>query len=263
LLKFGVLQPGDRYHLELVLDHEPRQSVAADALEQSARVSVKSASLHFLSVPLRPLLKSGRAVVELDPEAFHVFYTETALEAAERCSRKGSQAAPIVETGAALAGFLCLASDTTDLFVVVTDVLEAVHSEGTEISLTYTSESWTRISRIMAARQAAQPAWRLCGSAHGHNFSPGEPCASCFASNTPCGLHNVVPSSSDHLWTRSVFAHQPWALCHIFGTNARREPLGGLFTFRWGALTRRGLVGLPEFDPGQWETICASNLNLK
>jgi hypothetical protein len=263
LLNFGVLQPGDRYHLELVVDRDRRQTVAADALDESAHVTVKSATLHFLSVPLRPLLKAGRAVEELDPEAFHVFYTEAALAAAERYSRKGSQSAPIIETGAALSGFLCLASDATDLFVVVTDVLEAVHSEGTEFSLTYTSESWTRISRIMTARQSAQPACRLCGSAHGHNFSPGDPCAACFASNTPCGLHNIVPSSSDHLWTRSVFAHQPWALCHIFGANARRETLSGLFTFRWGTLTRRGLVVLPEFDPGQWETICASNLNLK
>lgn len=261
LLQFGVLDPGDRYHLELVRDPESRPTAAHNALDESARVSVKTSSLHFLSVPLRPLLKQGRIVEELDEEAFHVFYTESALAAAERFSRKGGHTTSVIETGAALAGFLCLASDATDFFVVVTDVLEAVNSEGTEFSLTYTSESWTRISRIMDARQAAQPACRLCGSAHGHNFSAGEPCAACFKTKAPCGQHNVAPSSSDNLWTRSVFAHQPWALCHIFGSNARRESLGGLFTFRWGTLTRRGFIVLPEFDSGHWETICASNLN--
>jgi hypothetical protein len=209
------------------------------------------------------LLKQGRVVEELDEDGFHVFYTEAAFAAAERYSRKGAQALSIIESGAALAGFLCLASDITEFFVVVTDVLEAVNSEGTEFSLTYTSESWTRISRIMNTRQSAQPACRLCGSAHGHNFSAGEPCAACFKTAAPCGQHNVAPSSSDHLWTRSVFAHQPWALCHIFGNSARGDALGGLFTFRSGNLNRRGFTVLSEFNPADWETISANTLNFK
>jgi hypothetical protein len=269
LIKFGVLQPGDRYRLELVVDAKPHRR-AMDLTESAEppqpnppKVTVKSPPLNFLSLPLRPLLKEGRAVGELDEDAFHVFYTEGALGAAERYSRKGTQVSGGVETGAALAGFLCLASDTTDFFVIVTDVLEAVSAENTEFSLTYSSESWTRISRIMSARQSAQRACRLCGSAHGHNFSPGEPCASCFNTSQPCGTHNVFPSVSDHVWTRSVFAHQPWALCHIFGANARGEALAGLFTFRWGSLARRGFLVLPDFVPGKWGTVSASNPNSK
>jgi hypothetical protein len=145
----------------------------------------------------------------------------------------------------------------------VTDVFEAVHSAGTELTLTYTSESWNRISRILSARQAAQPAFRLCGSAHGHNFSPGEPCAACFKTAAPCGSHNIAPSSADLLWTQSVFAHQPWALCHIFGSNARGEALNGLFTLRQNRLQRRGLFVLPTFEPERWKTICTTDLNPK
>ena len=147
--------------------------------------------------------------------------------------------------------------------MVVTAVLEAMHSTGTELSLTYTGESWNRIGRIMAARQAAQPAFRLCGSSHGHNFSPGEPCAGCFTTAGPCGAHNVLPSSSDLLWTQSVFAHQPWARCQIFGSNARGEARQGLFTLRQGRFQRRGFFVLPSFDPEQWKVSSGPDLNPK
>ena len=267
LLKLGVLDPDDKYLFEIVVDPEPRRIAVAEADIVSGNVSVKNPPFHFLSLPLRPLIQHSHAVDELDEEAFHVFVTEGALAASERFSRKGAGESKPIETGAALAGQLCLADDGGegggDCFVIVTDVLEAVNSKGTEFSLTYSIESWTRISRIMNARQAAQPAFRLCGSAHGHNFSPGEPCASCFKTSAPCGAHNVMPSTSDLLWTTSVFAHQPWALCHIFGTNARGEALNGLFTLRHGQLRRRGFFVLPAFDLGRWKTICATDLNSK
>ena len=244
LLKFGVLEPGDKYHFEIVVDGDPPRRSAADAAVGAGKVNtlplpptgsspltshpsgeggaggrgtrctIKTPPLHFLSAPLRDLLKGSRAVDPLDEEAFHVFFTEAAFAAAEKFSRQGANAASPIETGAALAGFLCLANDggeNGDVFVVVTDVLEAVNSAGSEFSLTYTSESWSRIGRIMAARQSAQPAFRLCGSAHGHNFSPGEPCAACFKTAGPCGAHNVAPSGADQVWTQSVFAHQPRA----------------------------------------------------
>lgn len=265
LYKFGVLEAGDNYHFEIAVDSEPRRASAAEA-PFASKVTVKTPPLHFLSVSLRALLKQGRAVDEQVEGAFHVFFTEAAFAAAEKFSRQGAAEAKPIESGAALAGFLCLANDNGepgDFFVVVTDVLEAMHSTGTEVSLTYTSESWDRIARIMTARQSALPAVRLCGSAHGHNFSPGEPCAACFKTAGPCGSHNVVPSTSDLLWTQSVFAHQPWALCQIFGSNARGEALHGLFTLRQGRFDRRGFFVLPAFESERWKTLCATDLNLK
>ena len=266
LLEFGVLQPGDHYQYEIAVDTDPRRPDSRTALELPGTMSVQNPPLYFLSVPLRPLLRSGRAMEDLDEESFHVFYTESAFAAAEQFSRKGATAGKSIETGAALAGFLCLASDANgngDLFVVVTDALEAVNSDGTEFSLTYTSESWARISRIMSARQKSQRACRLCGSAHGHNFHAGEPCAACFRTTAPCGVHNVAPSGPDLVWTTSVFALQPWALCLLYGANARREPLSGLFTLRQGQLQRRGYFIVPDFDPESWKTVCATDLNPK
>lgn len=249
LYKFGVLEAGDQYHYEIVVDNDRRSSPAP---EGAGRITIKRPPLHFLPASLRGLLKAGRAADEQAEDVFNVFFTEAALASAEKFSRQGAAEAKPIETGAALAGFLCVSNDdgrAGDFFLVVTDVLEAMHSAGAEFSLTYTSESWNRIARIMAARQSAQPAFRLCGSAHGHNFSPGEPCAACFKTAAACGSHNVVPSTADLLWTQSVFAHQPWALCQIFGRNARGETLHGLFTLRNGRFHRRGYFILPTFDP--------------
>jgi hypothetical protein len=266
LVHFGVLEAGDAYRFEIALDDEPRREPMSEPALAAGSVSVTTPPLHFLAAPLRALLEQGRAVDVQDEEAFPVFFTETALAAAEKFSRQGANTATPIETGAALAGFLCLGNDdgqAGEFFVVVSDVLEAVNAAGTEFSLTYTSDSWSRISRIMTARQTAQSAFRLCGSAHGHNFSPGQPCASCFKSAAPCGSHNVIPSGPDLLWTQSVFAHQPWALCQIFGRNARGEALHGLFTLRHGRLQRRGFFVLPAFAPERWESLCATDLNRK
>jgi hypothetical protein len=60
-----------------------------------------------------------------------------------------------------------------------------------------------------------------------------------------------------------VFAHQPWALCQIFGSNARGEALQGLFTLRHGRFQRRGFFVLPSFDPEQWNVISGPDLNPK
>jgi hypothetical protein len=264
LVQLGVFEAGDQYYFEIAVDAEPRREAALETLTTKGRVSVKTPSLHFLSASLRTLLEQGRAVGDQDEEAFHVFFTEAALAAAEKYSRQGASQPKAIETGAALGGFLGLGDDrptSGDFFLIVTDVLEAVQSAGTEFSLTYTSESWNRISRILSARQAAQPAFRLCGSAHGHNFSPGEPCEACFKTAAPCGTHNVAPSSADLLWTQSVFAHQPWALCHIFGRNARGEALSGLFSLRQNRLHRRGFFLLPSFEPERWKMICPTDLN--
>jgi hypothetical protein len=46
-----------------------------------------------------------------------------------------------------------------------------------------------------------------------------------------------------------VFAGAPYALCHIFGFNARREQVHGLYSLYENCLTQRGFYVIPEFDP--------------
>ena len=53
---------------------------------------------------------------------------------------------------------------------------------------------------------------------------------------------------SDETWHASVFARQPWALCHIFGLTARGEPVHRLFGLKDGRLQARGFYLLPDFS---------------
>ena len=55
-------------------------------------------------------------------------------------------------------------------------------------------------------------------------------------------------SAGDQTWSRAVFARQPWKLCQIFGWNARRERVEGLFGLRDGRLLERGYYVIPDFD---------------
>ncbi|HEY2952914.1 MAG TPA: hypothetical protein VGK40_10040 [Verrucomicrobiae bacterium] len=249
----GVLAPGANYYYEVQVDDSPRHA----ALPASGNFTVREQPLTWLNVPLRPLLRAATAVdMEIDESCFPVFYTTEAFAKAELFSRKGSPANPHFESGGMLCGSLCSCADSGEMFAVVTDVLEAVEVEQTEYSLSYSSQSWTRIARIMKARQAAAPqrAERILGQAHGHNFLPnnGATCEAC-PKKEKCDLVNTQHSDADQQWVRAVFSRQPWAVCHIFGLAARGDKLNAAFTQRDNRLQRRGYFILPDFKPEQWE----------
>jgi hypothetical protein len=52
----------------------------------------------------------------------------------------------------------------------------------------------------------------------------------------------------DRNWTCAVFAHQPWQLSHIFGLNARGEPVSKLFGLRSGQLVERGFRVISDVE---------------
>ena len=105
-----------------------------------------------------------------------------------------------------------------------------------------------------ASGQAVQPAVRLLGQCHGHNFLPnGKTCEHCLQ-RPYCSLNNVFVSVDDQNWSRAVFCRQPWQLCHIFGLSARGDQLDSLHTLQNGRLSARGYFTLPSFDPTQWPT---------
>ena len=139
-----------------------------------------------------------------------------------------------------------------EFFVVVCEVLEALDAERAKYSLAYSGRTWTRIQTIVAAIQQrpATKDFRIVGQCHGHNFLPADgapPCEAC-AGLTVCGRTSVFVSPDDLTWSRAVFARQPWKLCQIFGWNARREQVEGLFGLRDGRLLERGYYVLPDFD---------------
>jgi hypothetical protein len=251
LLAAEVMRPGQTYTFEVELDDNP-PPLPAPALNGSCELQVKIPALTFLNVPLRPLLKKATAVDVIEDDRFPVFYTEEAFSRAERFSRRGGEAVPPVETGGVLIGSLCACESSGEFFCVVTDVLEVCEAEEKEFSLSYSSQSWTRIQKIVKARQAAQPqlAERLLGQAHGHNFVPneGKTCEAC-PHRPVCSMNNVGVSEDDQNWTRAVFAHQPWSLCHIFGLTARGDKLNALFGLQDGRLQSRGFFKIPDFNP--------------
>lgn len=247
----GTLRPGQTYLYEVELDRNGAPATTPASMDAQFDFQIKHAPLVFLNRPLRPLLEKARAVDVVEDDHFPVFYTEAALARAEIASRLGGDAVPAVETGGILAGSLCACADSGEFFCVVTDVLEVREAEQTEFSLSYSSRSWTRIQRIMQARQAAEPhrAIRILGQAHGHNYLPngGKTCEGCLQRPT-CSLNNVFVSPDDQTWTRAVFAHQPWQLCHIFGLTARGDKVHSLFGLRDGRLQARGFFTIPDFN---------------
>ena len=135
---------------------------------------------------------------------------------------------------------------------MITEALEVTDAEEEKTSLAYTGKTWMRLQAIVRALQS-QPAtqtYRLLGQAHGHNFAPldgAPPCEVC-SSIEVCTRTSVFVSVDDRMWTQAVFSGMPFALCHIFGLNARREEVHGLYSMHENQLLQRGFYILPEFD---------------
>jgi hypothetical protein len=254
LVSAGILRDEQHYFYELAVATQP---APAPPVEVGPAFSLKASSPPpaCLRMPLRPLLRAATPVAMLDEEAFPVFFTAAALAKAEACSRQGARSVPPVESGGVLVGSLASCEVTGEFFALVTDVLEVVEAEQSTFTLAYSGLSWRRIETIMKARQAAHPAQmtRLLGQCHGHNFLPhdGNRCDQCDR-RPVCGLSSVFVSPDDQTWMGAVFARQPWALCLIFGLNARNEPVRQLYSLNDGRWQARGYFVLADFD---WQDV--------
>jgi hypothetical protein len=238
LMQVGILQPGELYYYELVA--QPTEPAAAERTSTPPALGMKFEKqiqpVHALSVPLDAIRRDAASVGPVDERAYPVFYTEATLEKAERYARAGVAYPQPVETGAVLLGSLCSCPDSGEMFVVITDALEAADTE--------------QIVRAMQQRPEAR-AQRIVGQCHGHNFLPldgAPPCENCDKIEV-CGRTTVFVSADDFDWNRAVFTQQPWQLCHIFGLNARQENVHGLFGLRDGRLLERGYSVIPSFEP--------------
>ncbi len=142
------------------------------------------------------------------------------------------------------------------MFCVICDALEVKDAEMKPFSLSYSGKSWARIQAVLRARQAqpATQAQRIVGQCHGHNFLPNDgapPCELCHKQEV-CARTSVFVSSDDRQWCRAVFHRQPWALCHIFGLNARHDQVDSLYGLSGGRLEERGFYVVDVFDPSEW-----------
>lgn len=205
----------------------------------------RSAPLVHVSHPLAPLLARAEWCgprPAADQPA--VFFTRSARERAELLSRKGAAATPPMETGCVLVGLLCSCPDSGELYVLVSDAIEALDTEATTFSLTYSSATLARIDALMKARRADPRTrnQRILGQAHGHNFRPSTSslhCEECSA-QAECDKDTAFLSESDMLWARAFFRGEPWAVHLIFGMDSRGSDVEALFGLRRGAFERRG-----------------------
>ena len=256
LIADKVLTLDDKWSYELVVDDRPAAratTVDTAVTEMSFSTDAKPAPLKYLSRPLKHLRQNAEAVGEPSDLHFPVLYTASAYERSQRFARRGGESQPPRETGAILVGPPCSCPETGEFYLVVTDALEATDAEEKKLSLAFTGKTWLRLQAIVKSMQA-QPAtstYRFLGQSHGHNFVPMDgapPCAIC-ATTKVCSRTSVMVSHEDRVWTQAVFSGAPYALCHIFGLNARLDKVHGLYSLHENRLTQRGFYIIPDFDP--------------
>lgn len=243
----GLRKAADSYlwHIAAAAPAEAEDAPPAFAM------TATSAPLTYVIRPLAPLLRSASVVGTIDPRAMSVLYVRRAVERAGRLARRGAECVPAVETGAVLLGTLASCPESGEFYAVVTDALELADAEQKEFSLTYTGQTWARMRTILRARQAQRggQTLRMLGQAHGHNFKPAggaPPCEVCPTVKV-CSRTSVFASLDDRAWTRAVLANYPWALCHIFGLNARGEGVAELYGLRDNRLQPRGYHVIEDF----------------
>ncbi len=239
MIETGVLEAGDDYYYDLEYSGD---GAGTDGLLVGPD---GCPAPEVLRTPLAPLLRRAEPVgVEQEKDSFPVIYRRHALEMAEIVSRRGGSANPPEETGGMLVGRLFSCPETGEMFALVDEVLEAAHATGTTYQLTYSGKTWARIQAIMDAKRAHPETQgsRILGQAHGHSFIPFEgvpPCAAC-SQLAVCTRSSAFLSADDRSWCRAIFHGEPWQLSHIFGLNARNEPVERFFGQKHGELAPRG-----------------------
>jgi hypothetical protein len=231
-------------------------------------VEVQTPTLTYVLGALEPLLASAACIHPTEINDCQVFYTTSAFAKAEGCARKGASSQPPVESGGVLVGSLC-ASPCGEFFVVITDVIEALHARQGGYSLEFSDRTWNQIQEALTHRQRAYPAsgCRILGNCHGHNFLPNlaqendpNSCPSCDKREF-CPLTSLFVSKDDQAWSNAVFARQPWQLMHIFGVSAQAQPVHRLYGLREGRLQPRGFHLLPDSAVEPWHLAANSNPN--
>lgn len=231
LRQAGLLGEKETYTYRVVATKPSAKDLAPSPVRRM-RMTEKVKPLTFLEMPLADLHASVAAVAnDRCKDAYPVFYSNEALAKARRISRKGAACDPGVETGALLAGPLCICPDTEKVFSIVTHVFEFADSVQTPYSLAPSGETWRRIQSEIREMQAvpATRHHRALGSCHGHNFPVPESRDS-----------SVFISQDDRLWSSAVFSRQPYQLCHIFGVDSSGNEDEQLYGLEQGRLRERG-----------------------
>jgi uncharacterized protein with PIN domain len=250
LVREGLLAEGDAwvYGLRACRGADAAPAAHGSPPPTGLSITTTTTALRYARRELSPLLDRAQVSGTLQDGLIPVLFDAEAHERTRRYARKGAERTPAVETGALLAGELCLCPATGEAFVTVTAAIEVHDAESSEFALVPSSKTWSGVEAVLRRMSAARPALRLVGQAHGHNFGlEGGPCAAC-ATAAECSRTTIFVSGADRAFMRTVFAGQPFALCWIAGTNARGEEVARLYGLRGGVLRPRGYHIVPDLD---------------
>ena len=150
------------------------------------------------------------------------------------------------ESAAVLTGHLTRDTDSSQVFLVVTDCLRAEHAEEEQFSVGFSGETWALMrDRVeQRRRRLKRPSEMIVGTAHGHNFKPSPDangrmtCDACAVLEV-CSRSTCHASDDDLRFHQSVFTEAPWAQLLLWGWNARDEEEWRMYGLQDATLTPR------------------------
>jgi hypothetical protein len=145
------------------------------------------------------------------------------------------------EVGGLLLGHLCRDVDTGELFLEVTELLPARHTDASATRLTFTPETWTAFREALGARTSGEIA---VGWHHVHPVRHW--CAKCGEEERArCRLRGDFLSDDDRLLHRAIFP-RAFGLALVLNDVDGPRPTFSLFGWRRGEIALRGFHVTPD-----------------
>lgn len=179
-----------------------------------------------------------------DQEAMQLFIPRSIWNDAHDMSRLGGEN----ESAAVLTGHLTRDTESSAVFLVVTDCLRAEHAEEEQFSVGFSGETWALMRERVEQRRRRlnRPSEMIVGTAHGHNFKPTPDatgrmtCDACPVLEV-CSRSTCHASEDDLQFHKSVFTEAPWAVLALWGWNAREEEEWRLYGLKDATLAPRSV----------------------
>lgn len=228
----------------------PAEKLAKRVTRRTAPIVFEEASLaEFIrrsEVMSRP---DGSTEDETGDPPMPVFISHDVWVQGHQLARRGGEC----ESAAVLTGRLMRDVDSPEIFMLIDACIEAEHAEESQVSVTFTGDTWARVRDVLEQRRKRlnRPHERIVGSVHGHNFSPGKDeegdntCNECPKQST-CERTTAVASSADVTWFQCIHSGHPWSLLLIHGRTAKSTEDWRLYHLADGSLVPRNIRRLKD-----------------
>ncbi len=254
------------YRLNTVPSASASSAIAADeeecnfipASKLAKRVTRRTKPIVFEDASLADYMRrseliarhNGSGEKENGESPMPVFTTRDVWKQGYQMSRRGGEC----ESAAVLTGRLMRDVDSPEIFLVIDACIEAEHAEESQVSVTFTGDTWARVRDVLEQRRKrlGRPHERICGTAHSHPWLPGRneegdnTCDTCPKAST-CDRTTAVSSQADfNFWQTVHGAGQPWSVLLIHGLTAAGEDDWRLYHLADGALVPRNIRCLKD-----------------